>query len=373
MMMLIFMLLPLAGITYVAWHVYTLLPLSPVWKWAIIAIGVVCFGLLFANFARAADRLPMPLARVLYEVGTSSIFVLLYLTMTFLVLDVGRLLHVVPSSWLHANWTTTTAIAGFIITVFLCGNIHYYNKVRVPLSVTTQKSLSHPYRMVMLSDLHLGYHNTRADLARWVDMVNAEQPDLVLIAGDIIDGSMRPLVEEQMAQEFHRIQAPIYACLGNHEFYANKLLAQQFYRDAHIHLLADTAAVVDSTLVVIGRDDRTNARRKSVEQLMDEVQQLTEGMPTAPYVVLLDHQPYHLEQAEQAGIDLQLSGHTHRGQVWPISWITDHVYECSWGSHRRGSTHYYVSSGIGIWGGKFRIGTQSEYVVLTVDTMRAPR
>ena len=98
MMMLIFMLLPLAGITYVAWHVYTLLPLSPVCKWAIIAIGVVCFVLLFVNFARATDRLPMPLARVLYEVGTSSIFVLLYLTMTFLVLDVGRLLHVVPSS-----------------------------------------------------------------------------------------------------------------------------------------------------------------------------------------------------------------------------------------------------------------------------------
>ena len=82
----------------------------------------------------------------------------------------------------------------------------------------------------------------------------------------------------------------------------------------------------------------------------------------------MDHQPYNLDRAEAAGVDFQLSGHTHRGQVWPISWITDHIYECSWGSHQRGNTQFYVSSGIGIWGGKFRIGTQSEYVVATITS-----
>jgi predicted MPP superfamily phosphohydrolase len=84
------------------------------------------------------------------------------------------------------------------------------------------------------------------------------------------------------------------------------------------------------------------------------------------YTIILDHQPYNLERSEQAGADFQLSGHTHRGQVWPISWITDAIYECSWGSHQRGNTRFYVSSGIGIWGGKYRIGTQSEYVVATI-------
>jgi hypothetical protein len=72
------------------------------------------------------------------------------------------------------------------------------------------------------------------------------------------------------------------------------------------------------------------------------------------------------EEAEKAGIDLQLSGHTHRGQVWPVAWITDALYECSWGSLRKGATDYYVSSGLGIWGAKYRIGTQSEYVVVDV-------
>ena len=82
------------------------------------------------------------------------------------------------------------------------------------------------------------------------------------------------------------------------------------------------------------------------------------------FTVLLDHQPYHLEEAEAAGIDFQFSGHTHHGQIWPGNWVTDAMYEKAFGPHRRGATRYYVSSGLGIWGGKFRIGTRSEYIVL---------
>ena len=129
------------------------------------------------------------------------------------------------------------------------------------------------------------------------------------------------------------------------------------------HLLRDQSAEIDGAIVVIGRDDRTNLRRKSVRELVAQVD-------TSKFVILLDHQPYNLGLAEEAGIDFQLSGHTHRGQVWPISWITDAIYECSWGSHRRGNTQYYVSSGLGIWGGKFRIGTQSEYVVGEVKSFK---
>ena len=366
MWMLIFMALPVAGIAYVCWHVWTLLPLSCVWKWTVIAVGILSFLTLFLDLGRRLDSMPLPLARVLYEVGTSSIIVLLYLVMTFLVLDLGRLLHLVPRSWLYGNGVTAVAITGFILTVFLCGNIHYYNKVRVPLTLKTDKPLPHDYRIVMLSDLHLGYHNTRADLARWVDMINAEQPDLILIAGDIIDISVEPLVKEDMSKEFLRLQAPVYACLGNHEYYSGEPKAEQFYRNAHIHLLSDSSTVVDDALLIIGRDDRTNLRRKSVSDLTEEGRRQISDNGQNLYTIVLDHQPYNLEKAEQAGVDFQLSGHTHRGQVWPISWITDAVYECSWGSHQRGQTQYYVSSGIGIWGGKFRIGTQSEYVVATL-------
>jgi hypothetical protein len=213
--------------------------------------------------------------------------------------------------------------------------------------------------------LHLGYHNTRKELARWVDMINAEKPDFILIAGDLIDGSIRPLNEERMAEEFHRLQAPVYACLGNHEHFGGDANARQFYQDAGIHLLIDEAAVIDSAIVIIGRDDRSNFRhRKSVDDLMGS----SRLSPHAShlYSIVLDHQPYDLDRAEKAGVDFQLSGHTHRGQVWPISWITDAIYECSWGPYQRGDTQYYVSSGLGLWGGKFRIGTQSEYVVANI-------
>ena len=360
MWFLLFLILPFVGLAYVGWHIWVLLPLASIWKGLILTAGIACFFMLFLNFSGALEKIPLPLSSILYEIGTTTILILLYLVLLFLVLDLGRLLHLVPRSWLYANGVTTVAILGIMLTVFICGNIHYHNKIRVPLNLQTTKPLKKDYTIVMASDLHLGYHNTRSDLAKWVDMINAEQPDLILIAGDIIDISVRPLFEEKMAEEFHRLQAPVYACLGNHEYYSNEPRAQQFYSDAHIHLLKDSCLITDD-LCIIGRDDCTNIHRKALRKLMQEAD-------SAKYQILMDHQPHHLEQAEQTGIDFQLSGHTHEGQIWPISWITHQLYECSWGSYQRGDTHYYISSGLGIWGGKYRIGTQSEYIVLKLTS-----
>ena len=362
MWMMVFMVLPFLAVIYLAWHIWTILPFAGVWKSILILIGLLCFSMLFLSVARKFDTLPLSLAQLFYEIGTSSLMVMLYLVMLFLVLDVGRLVHLVPKSWMYHNWVSALAIFAFVFALFLYGNIHYKNKVRVALELKSPTLLPKAYKVVMASDLHLGYHNTRKELGRWVDLMNAENPDFILMAGDIIDGSMRPLHEENMAEEFHRLKAPVYACLGNHEYFSGSPQAQQFYRDANIHLLIDSVAVVDSTIAIIGRDDRMNMRRKPIHDLLKNI----ESSGSKLYTIVLDHQPYQLERTEKAGVDFQLSGHTHRGQVWPISWITDGVYECSWGSYRLGNTQYYISSGIGIWGGKFRIGTQSEYIVATI-------
>lgn len=363
MWMLLFMVLPLIAIAYLSWHVWVLLPMAKIWKAFVILLGVGSFLLLFINFGRRFDGLPLPVAQAFYEIGTSSLFVMLYLVMLFLVLDLGRLVRLVPRSWLYQNGWTAAAILVAMVGIFLYGNIHYKNKVRVTLDLKTDKPLAHDYKIVMMSDLHIGYHNPRRELARWVDLVNAEKPDFILIAGDIIDGSMRPVREERMAEEFRRLEAPVYACLGNHEYFSGSPEARQFYADAGIHLLVDETAVVDSCIVIVGRDDRMNRRRKPIKDLQSTIDH-------SQFSMVLDHQPYNLDRSEKAGVDFQLSGHTHRGQVWPISWITDYVYECSWGSYQRGNTRYYISSGIGIWGGKFRIGTQSEYVVATIKGKR---
>ena len=364
MWMFLLLLLPLVALTYIAWHVWVLLPLSAWIKSLVILVGVLSFAMLFLNFRRAFDGMPLPVARMAYEIGTSSIFILLYLVILFLLLDFGRLVHFVPKAFLYHNGYTAIGIFVFMFGLFLYGNLHYNNKVRVPLELKSLKPLPREYKIVMASDLHIGYHNPRKELARWVDMMNAENPDFILVAGDIIDGSMRPVVEERMAEEFHRLKAPVYACLGNHEFYTGVPEAQQFYKDAGIHLLIDSVVQIDSCITIVGRDDRSNMRRKPLKELIATTQHLSPNT----YTIVLDHQPYNLDRVEAAGVDFQLSGHTHRGQVWPISWITDRIYECSWGFHQCDNTQFYVSSGIGIWGGKFRIGTQSEYVVATITS-----
>lgn len=359
--MLIFMLLPLLGNVYVLWHVWRILPLPSWAKVVVVTLMVFAFLLLFVGFSRHV-HLSMPLATAVYEIGTSWLIILLYLFMAFLLLDIGRWVHLVPATFLKNSWSGTFAVTAFMFIIFLYGNIHYHQKVRQPLMLTTGKTLSRKMKVVMLSDLHLGYHNRRSEFAKWVDKINEEKADLILVAGDIIDKNIQPLEEQEMHQEFLRLNAPVVACLGNHEYYGGESNALLFYKKADITLLRDSVTTVGD-LCIIGRDDRSNPKRKTLSELM-------KGVDSTKYLVVLDHQPIQLEEAEQNGIDFQLSGHTHHGQVWPISWITESIYECAFGEWQRGSTRYYVTSGIGIWGGKFRIGTRSEYVVAEITPDR---
>ena len=361
--MILMSLLTLAGLAYTLRHIWMILPSGKVWK--VLATGgcLAAFLSLLLNFMPFLGRIPLWLSSTIYEIGTSSIFILLYLVMLFGILDLARLAHIIPGAWLVNNGWTSMCVLATITGIFLYGNIHYRHKVRQTIELTTDKHLDKDWKIVMISDLHLGYHNRRSDFAKWVDLINAEKPDLILIGGDIVDINVQPLLRENVADDFHRLEAPVYACLGNHEYYTGLAKAMAFCKEAGINLLRDSVATIGS-IQIIGRDDRTNPERENLDGLVG-------GTADSLYTILLDHQPYHLAEAEGQGIDFQFSGHTHRGQIWPASWIADLVYEDSWGEHQRGPTHYYVSSGIGIWGGKFRIGTRSEYVVATLRSVEA--
>ena len=361
-MIIIFALILLVSCGYIGWHIWQLLPLSNVGKWTVTGVMFLCFLSLFTNFF--IDKLPMSVATILYEVGNSSLFIGLYLIILFLILDLGRVVHLVPAAFLRNSWVGTTSVLIIIVGLFVYGYLNYLHKERVPLTLNSAKMMHKRHRIVMLTDLHLGYHNRVDEFRKWINKVNAEQPEVILIAGDIIDGSIRALLDQNMAAEFKKLKAPIYACLGNHEYYSGEPRAKQFYKEAGIHLLIDNHALIPlsdgDTLLVVGRDDRTNKRRATLATLMQKA-------PKGYYTILMDHQPYHLEEAQQSGIDFQLSGHTHYGQVWPVSWIEDAIYEDAFGPLKKGNTQYYVSSGIGIWGGKFRIGTRSEYIVADIE------
>lgn len=352
-----FLLIPLLALVYTAWHIWLIVPFTTAWRWVIAVLWCLSVCSIFLDFMRVLDRFPLWLGTVFYEIGTSALFVMLYLTMIFVVLDVLRLLRIVSGGVVNSNLHMTLAITIGLTALFVYGNIHYKKKYREEISLETKKPHDgKTLTIVMASDLHLGYHNNLKELKRWVELINKENPDLVVIGGDIIDISTRPLIAEGMASEFKRINAPIYACLGNHEYYAGSPEARQFYASAGIHLLVDSVATVKG-ITLIGRDDRTNPHRQNLQRLM-------QGVDKSRFMLLIDHQPYNLEQAEKAGIDFQFSGHTHHGQVWPISWVTERIYEDAFGPLQKGHTRYYVSSGLGIWGGKFRIGTRSEYVVV---------
>ena len=200
MFFIVFPLLVLCTMSYVLWHVWCILPLGKVAKWLVVMAMAACLISLFFFLGGKLDHIPLDTASVCYNVSTSSIIILLYLLMTFLVADVLRLVRMLPSRLLHDSWSGTLFVLALMLVIFISGNIHYRHKVRVPLELTTSKHLDKEYKIVMVSDLHLGYHNRRSELARWVDLVNAEKPDLVLVAGDIIDISVRPLMEERMAR-----------------------------------------------------------------------------------------------------------------------------------------------------------------------------
>lgn len=342
---------------YVSWHVWRLLPFSTPVK--VIVLLLMLAALCCMVFQFKSDSLPLGMATVMYEIGNSWLVIMFYLLMAFLVLDIGRLVHLVPATWLRDNAVTSAVLTGLMLVTFIGGNIHYHNKQRQEINLTTDKPLERPLKIVMVSDLHAGFHNRRAEIGRWVNMINAEQADLILIAGDMIDGNVRPLKAQGTVEELQRLNAPTVACLGNHEYITGLDKSLELLSHTGIHILRDSTMTIGN-VTIAGRDDRSNRRRKSVEQLMN-------GIDRSTYIIMLDHQPYHLEEAEQNGVDLQLSGHTHRGQVWPLNWVTKKMYECDYGQWQRGKTDYYVSSGLGIWGGKFRIGTDSEYVVINVS------
>lgn len=372
---IIILLLYLFGNYYVFYRIWGAMPPHHIGRICLIAFAAIVVSSFFIFFF-LGETMPVGLASFFYKIGTSWLIILLYLFIIYLIKDlfalINRFFHFIPQEALMRytkdNWLALGFVLGFILLLMVSGYLKYQWKVRVALPIQIEKSFGNdsisqkPLRIVAISDLHLGYGIDKDELKGWVDLINKEQPDIVLMAGDIVDNSVRPLNQGNFAEVFKEINAPmgVYACLGNHEYISGVSPSIDFLRKAGINVLRDSVAEIDSCLYIVGRDDRSNHKRKSLESLISNIDK------TKP-VILLDHQPFHLEEAESCGIDLQLSGHTHKGQVWPISQITKAIYGHDYGYIKKGATNIFISSGIGLWGGKFRIGTQSEYVVIDIN------
>jgi predicted MPP superfamily phosphohydrolase len=372
-----FLLIYLGANAYVCLRIVQLLPAGSVLLRIIVISAIVICTLGMFLFFIWGEKMPIPLASFFYTLGVSWLIAFLYLLIAFLLIDIVKLInlpfHFIDKEIVYrltrANWKTLLAVLGSVTFLLVYANYNYHNIKRVYLTIETGKwnKTDKSLRIVAISDAHLGYTTSTRELRKWVELINAEKPDIVLIAGDLIDNSMRPINHFQLDAELRKINALIgvFACTGNHEYIADSTKKITFFKQSNITLLRDSVAVFDN-FQIIGRDDYSRKHRKSIEQL-------TENLDTSRFTILLDHQPMNFDDAIRGNVDFQFSGHTHRGQVFPITMIADRIFELSHGYLKRDGTHFYTSSGLGIWGGKFRVGTQSEYVVIDISPLNPPQ
>jgi len=314
-----------------------------------------------------------PLNTVLIKIGSFWMAAMLYLSLLFILIAILRGLNgltgITPfldfkSNPSYRQWSIAIAY-GLTFTIVLIG----YINARMPKVSRVEIALSKPLncgkglKIVAVSDIHLGTIITNGRLTRLVELINSQNPDIVLFAGDVFDEDIAPVVNNNMGTEFERIRSKygVYAVTGNHEFFGG-VEGKVSYLEKHgVKVLRDSSVLIDNVIYLVGRDDRQskyiNGRdRKSLSQLL-------EGIDTSKPIVLLDHQPYNLGEASSTGIDLQISGHTHHGQLWPFGYITRAIFEVSRGYLKKGGTHFYVSTGYGTWGPPVRVGNRPEVVV----------
>lgn len=347
---------------YIFLRLYMVLPPLPFIRIALITMAIVV-QLPVITSVIIGDKLPTLIVSILYKIGTSWIIVFLYLFLAFILFDILLLLDIIDYQTImeYYGWLGL-AVVGIITLTLIIGNKNYYEKERVDIQITTDKPLAKPIKIVFSSDWHLGYGIGRREADSWVRMINYEEPDIVLIGGDLIDNYTRPLWESEMYLSLQAIKSRygVFAVLGNHEYFGDTHKRTAFLEKSGIQVLRDSVADINGICYIVGREDASRSYRVSLKNL-------TESLDRTKPVIVLDHQPSGLREAIRSRVDILLSGHTHGGQVIPLNIAVRAFFRYTYGHFFRSGTHFYITSGLGIWGGKFRLGTRSEYVVITLS------
>jgi uncharacterized protein len=255
------------------------------------------------------------------------------------------------------------AILCFFAFVIIYGSYNAFSPVVTTYNIEIdKKSNLGDITILHVSDLHSGSVVGNRHLAKLIDLTEKEKPDIILIAGDIIDDNIDPFLEKNMGEILGKLNAPlgVYAVLGNHDYYgndSNRIIAEM--DRIGIRVLMDEYVNIDDQFYIAGRKEHTDEGRHSIADFFH-------GIDKTKPIIMMDHQPKDLDEAKENGVDLLLSGHTHKGQLAPADLITNRIFENDWGYLQKGSFHSVVSSGFGTWGPPLRIGSRSEVVMLKV-------
>ena len=261
----------------------------------------------------------------------------------------------------------------FLITVVLSAGLIIYGFINAVMPVVRKYNIviNKPagdiktFRIAAVSDIHLGSIIRKRSIKKLSGMLKKINPDVVLLLGDIVDGEIGPVLRDDLLSYFTcpKCRDGLFAITGNHEYIGGAAITIPYIEKHGIRILKDEMVTLDGGIQLIGRYDRDGARFNNKERL--PLNDLMKQVDLKKPVILLDHQPFRLDETAKEGVDLQLSGHTHNGQMWPLNYVTRMIYELSYGYKKIGNTQFIVSSGFGLWGPRVRSGSRSE--VLEID------
>lgn len=318
----------------------------------------------------AGNRLPLWLTTILDIVGGYWMILFVFMIAAVLFADVIRLAnhwfnffpHWVTANYAQVKLYYLVAVLALLTLLSLVGFAVFANPQVTKLHIESgNNNNGGELTIVAASDIHLGNMIRRDRLTKWVSLINSQKPDVILLVGDVFDHNIRSVESQEMYRELSKLQARygVYAVPGNHDYYAGIEKAVGYLEMSGIKVLRDEAVTIDSSLVIIGRDDLTNRKRMRLDSLMT-------GADHALPVIVMDHQPASLRESAGSNVLLHISGHTHNGQIFPYNRIVSGIYEVGYGYKKIDNTHVYVSSGLGLWGAPLRIGSRSEIVRITL-------
>ena len=254
----------------------------------------------------------------------------------------------------------------FFIGLFIYSLYSAYVPVVRKLSIKINKPLNNPLRIAVASDLHLGRLFGNRAIARLHALINRHQADILLMPGDIMDDNTQAFTDYNMAEDLAKLVTSlpygIYATLGNHDLYGHEQPISQALQDAGVQLLNDDVTCLShqgQPIWLLGRFDNHKRQRVATTELLAQIN-------TTEPVILLDHRPSDIMAHSQLSIDLQVSGHTHNGQIFPANFIVNAINRLGYGYEEIGTGHFVVSSGYGFWGIPFRLGSRSEIWLITL-------
>lgn len=308
--------------------------------------------------------------KYLILIGYYTLPFLFYLFLSVLLFDILRganhLLKIIPiKATQDRKFQSAAAWILFVIPAIIVfiGSIQF-NSIRINqyhVDIPRKSAVINHLKIAMAADFHLGITTDKGFVVKFAERLHALKPDIVLLPGDIVEGHREEDEIKQFASQFRQIKSKygVYASPGNHESH-NMSSKLKFFSDAGIHVLADEFVCIADSFYLVGRNDGHSNNRKPIEELLKQ-------MPNQLPVIVLDHRPTDIEASTRNGVDIQLSGHTHNGQLFPLNFIVDRIYELAWKYKKIKKTHLFVTSGIQVWGPPVRTAGDSEIMIIDVE------